>query len=369
MSQKLDLGSTVRQAMEEAYARLGRANILIAGRTGVGKSTLINAIFQGNLATTGMGRPVTQSTREYTREGLPLSIFDTRGLEMADFAATLRDLKEFVRVRCSERDPAHHIHLFWLCVSEDSRRVERAESDLAAALAEHTPGLAVITKARADHGFRDEVQRLLPTVGNVVRVRALPDHLDDGHVLPPMGLLELVDATIELAPQGQRDALTAAQRVDIERKKKRAHTAVAGAAAAAAAAGAVPIPIADAMVLVPIQISMLATITAIFGAPLDKGSLVALLGPSAATFTGRAIVGGLLKLAPGVGTIIGGAIQGSTAAAITVALGEAYIAVLARLFAEHQGNPPTAREVVQAFRRQVKTDRQARHKVQPTNGA
>jgi len=48
-------------------------NILIAGRTGVGKSTLINAVFQGNFATTGQGRPVTQSTREIKKEGIPLS--------------------------------------------------------------------------------------------------------------------------------------------------------------------------------------------------------------------------------------------------------------------------------------------------------
>ena len=59
---------------------LGRTNIIIAGSPGVGKSTLINTVFQGNLATTGIGRPVTTSTREYTKEGIPLSIFDTQGI-------------------------------------------------------------------------------------------------------------------------------------------------------------------------------------------------------------------------------------------------------------------------------------------------
>jgi len=62
----------------------------------VGKSTLINAVFQGNMAETGQGRPVTQHTREITKGDIPLSIFDTRGLELADFNTTLQALKSFV---------------------------------------------------------------------------------------------------------------------------------------------------------------------------------------------------------------------------------------------------------------------------------
>ena len=44
------------------------------------KSTLINAVFQSNLTETGQGRPVTKGTREINKQGVPLTIFDTRGL-------------------------------------------------------------------------------------------------------------------------------------------------------------------------------------------------------------------------------------------------------------------------------------------------
>ncbi|HEX2645209.1 MAG TPA: GTP-binding protein, partial [Thermoanaerobaculia bacterium] len=61
---------------------------------------------------------------------------------------------------------------------------------------------------------------------------------------------------------------------------------------------------------------------------------------------------GLIKLVPGVGSAIGGAIAASTAAAITTAFGEAYIATLVALFARNQGEPPSTLEVLEAFREQ-----------------
>lgn len=36
-------------------------NVLIAGGTGVGKSTLINSVFHGRMAATGQGKPVTKA--------------------------------------------------------------------------------------------------------------------------------------------------------------------------------------------------------------------------------------------------------------------------------------------------------------------
>ncbi|NEQ83342.1 MAG: GTP-binding protein, partial [Moorea sp. SIO2I5] len=43
---------------------------------------------------------------------------------------------------------------------------------------------------------------------------------------------------------------------------------------------------------------------------------------------GKVIVANLLKMIPGAGTVLGGAISGSTAAALTLALGLSYIKAL-----------------------------------------
>jgi hypothetical protein len=258
----ISFGKLAREKLEEAFEERGHANVLIAGRTGVGKSTLINSIFQGNLATTGQGRPVTENTREITKEDVPLSVFDTRGLEMADFSGTLESLEAFLSERRADRDQEKHIHVAWVCVAEDLRRVEEAETKLTEMLAEFVPVIGVITKARADQGFRADVQRLLPSVRNVVRVRAIPERFDDGYSLPPMGLEELVQLTMELFPEGQKAAFVAAQKADLDLKRKWAHEIVAGAATTAAGIGAIPIPFADAALIVPVQVGMLAGISA-----------------------------------------------------------------------------------------------------------
>src|SRR5437588_6384664 len=147
MTENFNLAELAKTALDEALRERGHVNVLVAGRTGVGKSTLVNAVFQGEFATTGHGRPVTTNTREITKEGVPLSIFDTRGLEMADYAGSLHALQSFVEERGRDRDSNRHVHVAWVCVEEDLRRVEHAESDVVRALADRVPVIGVITKA------------------------------------------------------------------------------------------------------------------------------------------------------------------------------------------------------------------------------
>jgi septin family protein len=63
--------------LKKAVRKRGRINLLVAGKTGVGKSTLINAVFQGNFASTGQGRPATRNTRKTKKKGFRF-IFLTR---------------------------------------------------------------------------------------------------------------------------------------------------------------------------------------------------------------------------------------------------------------------------------------------------
>ena len=356
-----DFAELLKQKVEEALKQRGRVNIVIAGKTGVGKSTLINAVFQGNLAETGDGRPVTKTTREIKKDEVPLSIFDTRGVEISEYKDTVQELEKLIQDKKRSEDPNQHIHIAWLCVMEDSRRIEDAEMKLAEMLDKYMPVVGVITKSVSDNGFRQIVQDLLPQARNIVRVRAKETILDDGYKMPAMGLESLVELTMDLVPETQKNAFAAAQRVSLDQKRQRAHAVVAGAAAMAGGAGAAPLPFSDALAIIPIQLSMLAGISAVWGLPVSTtflGTLVsgAITG-SAGTFVGRAAVGALLKFMPTIGTVAGGAISAGVASTLTVAFGESYITTLYILTKDNPDRMPTAEEIKNEFMAQLKSQK------------
>lgn len=352
-----DIGETIEETIKQALKDRGEVNILIAGKTGVGKSTLINAVFQGDFATTGSGMPVTLDTREYKKQGIPLKLYDTRGLELETYKKVLSDLDNFIKVRNNDSDAKNHIHIAWICIDESSRRIEEGEIELCEMLSKYMPVVGVITKASSDDGFRIIVQKFLNQAKNIVRVNSISRILDDGHIIMPSGLKELVEVSMEVVPEAQKNAFAAAQKVDKRQKKNRSLAIISTSAAAAATAAAVPIPFSDAFVLVPIQVGMLAGITAVFGFDLTKGFLSTLVSSTitmgGATMIGKTVVANLLKMFPGAGSVAGGAIAASTAMALTVAFGGAYISTLEYLLEEKDFTEISENDIIDTFKKRV----------------
>mgnify|MGYP005862333025 CR=1 FL=1 len=353
-----NLSDIVKEQLEKAISERGEVNILVAGKTGVGKSTLINAVFQGNYAETGQGRPVTQNTRKITKEGIPLSLYDTRGLELKEFKKNIDEIEKLVVDLKNQKDPNKHIHAAWICIDENSRRVEDAEIELCNLLSKYVPVIGVITKCISDNGFKAEVQILLQNTKNIVRTNSISRTLDDGHIISPTGLENLVDLTMEIIPEGQRKAFAAAQKVSLKQKINKSHGIVATAASASAVTGASPIPFSDAVALVAIQVGMLASITAVFGLDLKKSFLITLVSSTltgaGATLAGKSIFANLMKFFPGAGTWAGGAISAGTAGVLTTGFGEAYIGTLSQLTKNKDLNEINNEEIIKEFKSRLK---------------
>ena len=109
------------KVMEEQQ-KIGKVNILIAGKTGVGKTTLVNAVFGENVAPIGSGRPVTQEIEWHEPPGLPVRLCDIRGLELLAFEQILADLEAEIEKGIQTGRVEDRVHILWLCISEPGGR-------------------------------------------------------------------------------------------------------------------------------------------------------------------------------------------------------------------------------------------------------
>ena len=332
----------IMAAIKDVQKNMTKLNIMVMGKTGAGKSTLINNVFSRNLAQTGVGKPVTQSIRKYEIEDFPLAIYDTPGLELGGENSIEELLKEAKEVlsKGAMRGISETIHCIWYCVSTPSHRFEEAEVEFIKKFLDEAnvfcvPVIIVLTQSYSKKDAKallSEIEKENLGVVQIVPVLAADVDIDDEFVVKAYGMDTLIDIVNNVIPEALRNTLAAVQKANLKMKKRKANAIVAASAAAAAATGAIPIPFTDAAVLVPEQIGMIASITAVFGIPVEKATVTALLsatiGTVGTTVMGKTVVSGLLKMIPGVGTVAGGVISASVAAALTAALGEAYIAIM-----------------------------------------
>ena len=341
---EVDMDAMIQQMMDQAqkkYDELKILNVMVLGKTGVGKSTLINNMFSAHLAETGVGKPVTKEIQKFEKPGLPLAIYDTPGLELDGSNALeqlLEDVTAIIKSGRKSGDVNQMVHCLWYCIATPSHRFESAEIEfLRRVSAQSGTGIPVIVVLTQSYSKRDaeamrkavEAEKL--GVVDVVPVLAEPFVIDEAFpAILPYGLDSLAEVTYRVIPEEVREAFVVVGK-DLALKKKRARRLVATASATAAGIGAVPIPGPDAAILIPEQISMLAGITVIYGMDFHKSDVIAVIGPLLATITGRTIVAELPKLIPGAGTAAGSVISAATAASLTSALGETTIIILEKM--------------------------------------
>ncbi len=340
-----DIASQCITEINKKIKNLKNLNIIVAGKTGVGKSTLINYIFREQLAQTGIGRPVTQHIQMITKKDVPLTIYDTKGLELG--RDTQKEIKGEIIDKIKEglysKDENKCIHCIWYCINTASDRIEEDEIEWIKEFTEdnkdiQVPLIIVLTKSfskKKTKEFKDYIDSLNLPVCAIVPVLALDYEIEEEYIAKAYGGEELIEIMGELLGEELIPTLQNVQRAAVKQKVKYARGVVATTVTASFAEGFTPVPFADAALLVPTQVAMIASITVAFGLKVDKGIIASfitsILGTTGATLAGRSIVAGLFKLIPGAGTIIGGAISGGTAALITTALGEAYIRLMERM--------------------------------------
>ncbi len=309
--------------------RLQRFNLAVLGATGVGKSTLVNAVFGEDVARTGIGEPVTKGVNFYLNRAQTLGLYDSEGAEsFSDLEAFVDTFKKIYDERLRQ-DPTSAIHGVWFCVRAGDRRFDERQASVVRRLAGMgLPVCLVVTQTpwRPGYGIAPDARALLDHIhslmlpivgGRPIPVSALDD---DFHGTSRFGLDHLLKVTFDAAPVGVRTAFASAQRIDAQLKSGEAKKVVAKAVAVTAGIAATPIPVADAPILVAAQFGMLRQLSGIYGVEVPATALAGALAGGGATLAGRSIVSGLLKFVPVAGLVINAGVAGG----LTWVLGQAW---------------------------------------------
>lgn len=320
----------IRSEQEKFFSKKLFPNIMLLGATGCGKSSLINLVFGQELAPVNDTSRGTEGFETYkgAEFNLGVNLIDSRGYEMEDgsgesFLSYYNSIKKKME-ESRQNDPLGKIHIIWFCISIAGEKIQDYDIQILKLLRED-PELqsriaVILTKCDEDDedggGAKIFKHILAQDVGPIPAFEVSTDpNL-------PLDLEKLMKwSADQLDNEDMKEAFIASQSISLQAKRKTAAARIGFFTCVAGAIGATPIPVADAALLTPLQVAMSTNIIYIYGMENLASISKAVIGNILISNLGKALVGELLKLFPGIGSWIGGAINAGVASLITGALG------------------------------------------------
>lgn len=306
-------------------------NVLIAGVSGAGKSSLINKIFGDGNASTSDVRPDTQGFHIYYGKNFnrKINLIDSAGYETNQVATYYSGLSNVLHDGLEEQP----IHLIWYCISVANKRVEDFDIDVLEKILQESSirerMCIVFTKCDYDsedsetaNQFRNLISDELYKRNASVRKLNFFETCNNKNL--DLQINDLISWSVNaLDDVDLKRYFIASQKNDLDLKESEASGIINIATAAAAAVGASPIPFSDAPLLVATQVKMVSSILDVYGLSSYASISDKLIGDIVISQLGKSIVGNLLKFIPGAGSIAGALINGAVASTLTFALGTA----------------------------------------------
>ncbi|MDO2408326.1 DUF697 domain-containing protein [Campylobacter magnus] len=321
-----------------------KANILICGQTGTGKSSAINYVFDDNIADVSAGKPCTRDTKLYSSE--QINIFDSEGYEVGSesqqhYSKILFD--DFLSKRTGNNDDS--VHLVWYAISGAGKRITDLDKELVEKIQKSGFRVCVIlTKIDEldEEQFQAMTKTLKSTFNNIKYFTLSTKDKEIPELKAYTQWDELIAWSCEQIPDIRKTRFISALKDAIKEKHDQAQKIISLATAGAVAAAASPIPFSDAAILIPLQTGMVIQIASLYGMKLEGSAIISFLGSAAISNLGKTVAGNLIKLIPGVGSVIGAMINGTVAGGFTYAIGYALNELLYKNALEKsEGKSPT----------------------------
>ena len=345
----------IRRIIEETVGRFEEEQedprLLILGATGVGKSSLINAIFGEKLREVKTIVSTTRefSTHEYEIEGTKILITDSPGYGEIGYdeqyskkvvteagnhhAVTLvlkADVKHYEKdlqiIGSASKDPDFSLEKPLLIALNQIDKIKPAREWNPPYEWEASPRDDDAEKVR---NIKEKVALVKDQFKTVIgrRETIIVPTMADEEDGPIFGIDRFIFELQQILPETSRYrfARTAklaekASREILERLDKQADKIIGGTAASAAGLVAVnPVPASDIAVLAPLQIGMIIKLGAIYGKEINRNSALEVITTLGTGFAARTVFQGVISLLPVGKNVLGP----PYAAAATYGMGKA----------------------------------------------
>lgn len=322
-----EYSAQVNNEWKQQVDELQKANIMIVGGTGVGKSALVNYVFGENVAEEGAGKPVTRGMHKYEPKDIPIVLIDTEGYEISEKGIDASNFRTKIIPKIEEfqrEELKNQIHIAWYCISISNNRITDFDIENIKIIQEKLSDRCAIVLTQCDNDEED-------SHGNGIKAELFKKILHDSNIYLnvfetstnkdldlKLDFEKLIAWSSESLPdEALRLSFIASQKLSIKAKYEHAHKYVLTASATAAATGATPIPFSDAILISSQQIAMAVKISSIFGISSMGDRAVDLLKTQIASSLGKTLVASLTKFIPVLGSVINATVAGS----ITYGLG------------------------------------------------
>ncbi|MDO4437239.1 MAG: 50S ribosome-binding GTPase [Coriobacteriaceae bacterium] len=318
---------------------MDKGNILVIGNSGVGKSTLVNAVLGEERAETSRGiSGTTKELKIYSSDSAPFNIVDSVGFEPSWRKRTqaINAVKKWSKEGAKGNEPEKRIDVIWFCVDGTAGKLfpQTIESlSRATKMWASVPVIVVITKSYAEPERKENTQivynafarqkKFSKNLKAVIPVVAWPYQITDDYAVPPQGIIELIDTTVELLPEGRKAADRDIASFKLKRKRALSHATSVSFSTLGAAVGAAPLPFADAAPLCAIETAEIKAISAIYEIKSNDDSsrlIESLIEVGTVSLAAKSAISAL-KLIPGI-NIAGSVLNATIAACIVMAVGE-----------------------------------------------
>jgi uncharacterized protein (DUF697 family) len=367
----------LQEHLEKLRQRLPVPTFWLFGKTQGGKTSVIKYLTGADGAEIGRGfQPCTRFSRRYqfpTAEAPLLSFLDTRGLDEPGYDPA-EDLERFnseahvVLVVVKALDHAQEnvlTHLRTIRKAQPRRPVVLVLTCLHEAYPQqqHSPypfgaddwsSLEAAPPALPSdllRSLQEQRRRFEELADRAVAVDLTPP--EEGFNDPDYGGPRLREVLLEVLPAALGQTLRTldeAQRGLQDLYARHALPHILGYSSLAATAGAVPVPVLDLVLLSGIQSHMVYDLARLYGQPLTGQRFLEIASTLGMGILLRQGARSLIKLIPGVGSVVGSITVGALAGASTFALGKAFCYYYR---AVHEGHVPRPEDLRRYYRQQL----------------